>query len=311
MNSHLSFPEEIRPDQALAALRIGFLLRRVEHESVTDWTAPILEGPDINATLQVLDTELLTLSHRFSDFEARKICAIQSQLTKLSETVFTIRGELILAKPPLSRDELKQRIENAPEVASLKKLQRLRVEDFRNLVSNVVGNDWRIMAWFEIGDRLGNAIFRFMRGELSFPLSARECTQLTSGVKKLPLHLRLRVEPFFPDPNREGYDLAAELGDTYEGLCNLVLKLSPMPRPVWDGAAIRYQGKSHSIKVQRNSVIVPILDEFERKGWPSHISHSVDIDDVKQALFKFNKARVVRLSQSDVQIRWFGPDELQ
>ena len=303
-------PTVIRGDQALAAIRIGFLIRRVEHESVTDWTAPLMKGPDIDETFQVIERELLSLSHRFSDFEARKISDLRNQMAKLSETVFKIRADLILEKPSLGRDEMQQRIETDPEVPILKKLQRNLFEDFRNILLPVIGDDWRIAAWFEIGDRLGHTIFRFMRGEIKIPLSPFEFGELRSGVRKLPQHLQSRVGPFFPDPNREGYDLAAELGDTYEGLCNWILKLSPMARPVWDGAAIRYQGKSHSIKMQHNSVIVPILERCERLGWPLYITHKLDIDNVKQALLKFNKAKVVRLSQSGNQIRWHDPDEL-
>ncbi len=304
------FPEEIRPDQVLATLQIGFLLRRVEHDSVVDWTAPLLNGPDIDATFQVLERALLALSHRFNDFEAPKISAIHNQMAKLSDIVFKIRADLILEKPPLRREELRQKIKDDPEVQALKKLQKRCLDDLRTILLNIVGNDQRISGWFEIGDHLGHAIFRFMRGELSLPLSPFECGELSSGVRRLPPHLRRRVEPFFPDPNREGYDLACELGDTYQGLCNWIVKLSPMVRPVWDGAAIRYQGKSRSIKMQHNSVIVPILDAFERQGWPLSITHSLDCDDAKQALFKFNKAKVVRLSQSGDQIRWHDPDEL-
>lgn len=304
------FPEEIRPDQVLAALRIGFLFRRVEHESAMIWTESLLQIPDVEETFRELEYDLLALSNRFNDFEARKHSELRNQMATSSTAAFHIRMDLLLETPPLLRDQMRQQIENDSAVQGLKKLQSGRLNDLRKIMLNVIGNDLRISAWFEIGDHMGHAIFRFMRGELSLPLSTFECAQLRSGVRKLPSTLQRRVEPFFPDPNRKGYDIAAELGDTYQGLCNWILKMSPMARPVWDGMTIRYQGKSRSIKVQHNSVIIPILAAFERDGWPLRISHRLDFDDVKQALFKFNKAKVIRLSQSGDQIRWYDPDEL-
>ncbi len=242
MINDLTFPEEIRPDQALAALRIGFLFRRAEHESATIWTESVLKIPDVEKTFEELDGDLLALSNRLNDFEAGKVLELRNQMAKASTAAFHIRMDLLLESPPQLRDQMRQQIEDDPAVQGLKKLQSGRLDDLRIILTNIVGNDLRISLWFEIGLHLGNLIFRSIRGELTASLLKSEWSQLHLAVRKLPPRLRRRAEPFFPDPNRKGYDLAAELGDTYQGLCNWILKMSPMARPVWDGAAIRCQG---------------------------------------------------------------------
>lgn len=144
MINDLTFPEEIRPDQALAALRIGFLFRRAEHESATIWKGSLLKIPDIEETFEELDGDLLALSNRFNDYEARKVSELRNQMANASSAAFHIRMDLLFTTPPHLRDQMLQQIENDPAVQRLKKLQISRLDDLRRILLNIVGNDLRL-----------------------------------------------------------------------------------------------------------------------------------------------------------------------
>lgn len=303
-------PSAIRSDQALAALKIGFLLRRIEHESIEIWKTPILERPDLEGTSAELNSELIALSHRINGFEDQKLAELQIQISNWSFLVFTIHADWIKSSQGAQRDLFRQNFERDPAVSGLQKIQNDRRIKLRTIVANIMNGDPRLVAWSTIGDMLGNLIFKSIRGELTVPLPQSEVDKLFSGVKRLPTHLQKRVMPFFPDPNRENRDLAAELLDTYHGLCGLVNRLSPMAIPHWDGSSLHYRQQSVSIRVQSNSVIVPILNEFESHGWPSVIKLEDTFEgDVKQAILKLRKTELIKISQIGNRIHWSDPGE--
>jgi hypothetical protein len=68
---------------------------------------------------------------------------------------------------------------------------------------------------------------------------------------------------------------------------------------------ISYRGRQATIKRQANSVISPVLDGFEKRGWPDVMTLPSGLEgDVKQAVYHFNKLGIVRLSQDGSMVRW-------
>jgi hypothetical protein len=60
------------------------------------------------------------------------------------------------------------------------------------------------------------------------------------------------------------------------------------------------------VKRQYNSVIIPILDECEKLGWPELILLPKGLEgDVKQAIYHFHTLGVVRLYQVGSGVRWY------
>jgi hypothetical protein len=176
-----------------------------------------------------------------------------------------------------------------------------------SFISSERSKEQRLTAWFDIGDRLADFSCKLYEGQLTVPLSARQWDHIYSGVDRLSKRERRIVRPFFPAGYNNLLHLACQLIGTYQGLCGLLQgigdNITAVPR--WNGMTISYRGRQAIVKRQYNSVIIPILDEFEKLGWPELISLPKGLrGDVKQAIYHFNTLGVVRLYQAGSGVRW-------
>lgn len=245
-----SFAEEIRPDETHAAIRIGFLLRQIEHVSAEVWVATSLPDTDVDHAFQELDRELITLSRRVNTFEAGKLSALRRQVTTWFAIAIDIRAGWERAKPPFDRNDMRLQTEKDPEARGVQKHQKDRLDELRKIWSNIVRDDTWLSAWLEIGDRLGNTIYRLLRGELS-DLSLEELDLFFSGVNRLPPDIRRRVQPFFPVKYDSATHLAAELLETYNGLCHLISRTTFRPDDVKTNVATKETVYSTSVMSPR------------------------------------------------------------
>jgi hypothetical protein len=189
----------------------------------------------------------------------------------------------------------------------LKMRQQELWNDLRAMLAAIIAGQPRLGAWFDIGDRLADISWQVNEGRLPLPLTPQQWDFLYSVVDRLSRRERRIIRPFFPAGYNDGLHLACQLVGTYRGLCGLLQSVGDdiLAVPKWNGMAICYRGRQAVMKRQANSVIIPILDEFEKAGWPEHLLLPKSLDgDVKQAVYHFNKLGVVRLSQDGAGVRW-------
>jgi hypothetical protein len=306
--------------QALAALRLGYLSQKLRWVQDRIWSEHSLTTPDIEPALHELDQSLLGLSHRMNAFERSTVLALKERLVACHYEVSHLCSDLMLEvikRPHQAHADAhrfwRASVTDHPATAGLKKLQIKHWTDLRTILVNVVVDDPRLRAWFEIGDVLGDTIKHGLEARLPHPLPTAHWAALYSGVDKLPESLRTHVMPLYPQSYRSSVHLACQLQETYQALCTLIqtrLEGPLMAVPHWDGVEIRYREKAARIRAQENRVITPILDEFQRRRWPQTISVSGYKGDVKQAVHRFSKLSVVRLSLSGEQVSWRDRSEL-
>jgi hypothetical protein len=79
-----------------------------------------------------------------------------------------------------------------------------------------------------------------------------------------------RLGVFFPERYNDAHNLGLQLAGTFTGICSLLEReeygLDVVPK--WDGTTLVYRNRRAAVRVTKNTVIVPVLDELERQGWP-------------------------------------------
>jgi hypothetical protein len=265
---------------ALAALRLGFLSRQIRNCQ----KEPDLAG--VTTVLKQTDRALHGLSNRMNGYQRSTVVELWK---RLYDSHSVVRRRLL--------DGLSE---------MLKKRQQELWSDLRALLAAIIAKEQRLTAWFDIGDRLADVSAQLYEGQLAVPLSDRQWDYLYLGVDRLSNRQRPSVRLFFPTGYNDSLHLACQLIGTYSGLCSLLQSpdnITAIPR--WSGTTISYRGRQATIKRQYNSVIIPILDEFEKLGWPDNVVVPPDLDgEVKQAIYYFNKLDVIRLSSHGDLISW-------
>jgi hypothetical protein len=312
--------------QALSALRLGYLLHRLRWVQDRIWSGPLLSAPDIEPILHELDEALLGLSRRMNAYERSMVLALKERLIACHYEASGHCCDFLMleainraqntARPS---QRWREQVDHHPATEAFKKLQKQNWSDLRIIVTNVVADEPRLLAWFEMGDQLGEVIHGLHDGRIACPLPRTMWTYLYSGMDKLPPCLRKRLEPLYPASYKSPSHLACQLQDTYSALCHFAerrLGRDWLGTPKWDGMVIRYLDGSATIRGQYNSVIVHILGEFERLNWPLSISipHAVTeaISDVERgvsdAIHHFNATKgVIRLSRNGDRVGWGPP----
>ena len=303
---------ELRSDQAAAAMRIGFLIQLLNHELSEMWVAPLMEMKDPDATVDELDELSTHLSNRFSDFARSQYAEVRESIVATISLAREIRKSWMQRTALLTRNELKQLVSEDSSAQELTRLQRRHLKTLRTILTNIVDTDLRLKTWFELGDELGKLIYQLVRGEIPIPKPSTELLSLKLILRKLKPYIRTQVEPLLPHPReyQSAIHLASELSDAYRGLQRLVECLAPMAIPFWNGRTIRLRDAEYPVRLQRNSVLPPILDEFQRRGWPPFISLPESVKgDVTQALSNFRqKNKVIDFSESGDQVSWHDPE---
>jgi hypothetical protein len=308
--------------QALAALRLGYLSHKLRWVQDRLWFAYSLTNPDIEPVLHELDENLLGLSHRMNAYERSTVLALKERLIACHYEASSHCGDLALevikepsATSASSHQRWREKVDQHPATDAFKKLQKQNWSDLRTIVTNVVAEEPRLLAWFEIGDQLGELIRELLDGRVSVPVPRVRWTLLYSGVDKLSADLRKRLEPLYPAPYRSASHLASQLDETYSALCRFAerrLGRDSLAAPKWDGKVIRYLDRAAEIRRQHNSTLIPILDAFERSHWPSTMLIPRAVMErrhdwescVSYALCSFNKKRMLHLSRSGDLVSW-------
>jgi hypothetical protein len=264
--------------EALAALRLGFLSRQIRncHKE------PDLAG--VTAVLTQTDRVLHGLSNRMNGYQRDTVVELWKRLYD-------------------SHSVMQRRLLNGLS-EMLKKRQQELWSDLRALLAAILAKEQRLTAWLDIGDRLADVSAQLYEGQLAVPLSARQWDDVYLGVDRLSNRQRRFVRPFFPVGYNDSLHLACQLIGTYSGLCRLLQSpdnITTIPR--WNGTTISFRGRQAAIKRQHNSVTIPILDEFEKHGWPDYVVAPQE-GDVKQAIYYLNKLGVIRLSSHSDLISW-------
>jgi hypothetical protein len=267
--------------EALAALRLGFLSRQIHYYQ----REPDLAG--VTAVLRETDRALYGLSSRMNGYQRSTVVELWK---RLYDSHSVARRRLL--------DGLSE---------MLKKRQHEYWNDLRAMLAAILAKAQRLTAWFDIGDRLANVSAQLYEGELTVPLSARQWDYIYLGVDRLSNLERRIVRPFFPAGYNDNLHLACQLIGTYSGLCSLLQSVGDdiTAIPKWNGTMISYRGRQAIVKRQHNSVIILILDAFEKLGWPDSVPVPRNVGgDVKQAIYHFNKLGVIRLSSHSNLISW-------
>jgi hypothetical protein len=276
--------------EVLAALRLGFLSRQIRNLQEAMWTT---QAPSLAAVTKIIkdaDRALHGLSNCLNGYQ-------RSTVVELWETLY---DSLSIAP---------HRLLGCSGVAKsiLKKQQQELWNDLRAMLAAIITGERRLAAWFDLGDRLADISWQIYEGLLPLPLTPQQWDFLYSGVDRLSRRERRIIGPFFPARYNNHLHLACQLLGTYRGLCGLLQSVGDdiLAVPSWDGTTLCYRGRQAGIKRQANSIIIPILDEFEMAGWPEHVLLRKGLDgDVKQAVYHFNKLGIVRLSQDGAGVRW-------
>jgi hypothetical protein len=275
--------------EALAALRVGFLSRQIRNSQETMWKTQTPGVPNITAVLKEADRALHGLSNRMNGYQRSTVVELWGRLHQAHAIA-----------SPLLRG-------GGAEANILKTRQQELWTDLRALLAAIITGEPRLAAWFDIGDNLADISCRLYEGQLALPLSPQQWDHIYSGVDRLSQRERRIIGPFFPAGYNGLLHLACQLIGTYQGLCGLLQGVGNniTSVPQWNGMTISYRGRQATIKRQYNSIICPILDEFEKLGWPDLVTLPSDLDgDVKQAVYYFNKLGIVRLSQHGAGVRW-------
>lgn len=303
---------------ALAALRLGYLSHKFRWVQDRIWSKHSLTTPDVEPVIHGIDQCFLGLSHRMIAYERSVVLGLKKRLIACHYEASTHCGDLMLEviKQPcessaLSRQHWRERVNQHPATGAFKKFQQQNWSAVRTIMTNVIGDDPRLCAWFETGDHLGEAIFGLLEEQMPCPFTRDQWDRLYSGVGRLAQDLQDRLQPLFPASYKSRHHLACQLQETYRALCTFAatrLETEGMARPTWDGAMISWCDQTGRIRRQQNSVIIGLLDEFERLNWSSPIPIPTDLEgDFKQAIYHFNQMGVLRLSLTGRLVSWAPP----
>jgi hypothetical protein len=211
--------------------------------------------------------------------------------------------------PKEARRQLSGRIIADDGIQAWKNWQDDDWREVQSLLQGIVAFDGKCGPWFEIGDHLGDTVFQLLDNRLTVPLSPLAWDYLYAGVDRLPPRVQRRLGVFFPAGYNGAHHLARQLAGTFRGICTLLDKeedgLDAVPK--WDGTNLVYRNRRAKVRLTRNSVIVPVLDELQRKEWPEKpVALPAGIKgEVKQAIYHFNRQYgIVRLTLAGGEVGW-------
>jgi hypothetical protein len=277
--------------KAQSALQAGYNCRLLRHHQRIQWSEDLREVKDIDPVVREIETALLGLSSSVSSDQAVEFAALRRRIFALDEKVSLDGGDAFFEPDTAVFHLRKLRPNEELAVRALQGMQGQVCYDLHTLLSAIVGRDTRLAAWYDIGDGLADAIWRLEQSSAS-QISASERAGLFSAVNRLPKRESKKVAAHFPASGRHRLNSASHhLSVTYEALFTL-LGDEPcwLDTPKWDGVTLSYRNKSKEVRRQANTVIVSILDEFERHGWQDPIDLPESIDgEIKQAVYFFNR----------------------
>jgi hypothetical protein len=290
----------------LAALRAGYHLQELRHRQTNTWGRTALAVNDVDSCLLALDTVLHSVSDRLNNYQRDSVLELEKLISSRHDAADQIVADIFIEtmKEGNDRTVFKHRVATGDACNQLRGLEEQAWKRLRTLLRTITKKE---AAWFEIGERLGELIFALLDNKYRMPLADGRWNALYAGVSKLSERVRRQVEAFFPHRYRSCAHLAYRLRGTYEGLCAVLEDpvQGLLALPECDGKTLTYRHRTCSPKAQSNSVIVPILNEFQRLGWPDSIDKPEGLKgDVKQALFHLSKTKVIHLSPRGGKIFW-------
>jgi hypothetical protein len=302
--------------EELAALRLGYLGQELCHRQRSALQAVLQEVKEVQTCLREIDQALALLSSRVNDYQRAQVADLWDRLASRHDGacgyVAQIWMELFAEvgeDPEKARRSLADRITSDDGIQAWKTWQEEDWREVHNLLQGVVAFDGKCGPWFETGHHLGDAVFRLLDNRLAVPLSPQAWDDLYAGVDRLPPRVQRRLGTFFPAGYNDAHHLALQLAGTFRGICALLdgeeYGLDAVPK--WDGTNLIYRNRRATIRVTKNTVIVPVLDELERNHWPDRrvALPSGLRGDVKQAVYNFNKQyRLVRLTLVGGEVGW-------
>jgi hypothetical protein len=200
-------------------------------------------------------------------------------------------------------------VSGGDEMKAWKTWQHDDWREVHSLLEGILAFDAKCGPWFEMGCHLGDTVFQLLDNRLAVPLTTQAWDYLYSGVDKLPPRVQRRLRVFFSKGYNDAHHLVCQLAATFGGICSLLdgeeYGLDAVPK--WDGTNLVYRNRRATIRVTRNSVIAPVLNELEREAWPEKpvpLPRALK-GDVKQAIYNFNRRYlVVTLSLVGGEVRW-------
>jgi hypothetical protein len=302
--------------EELTALRIGYLGQELRHRQRSVFQGVVHKVTEVQPCLDEIDRGLALLSSRMNGYQRAQVVEIWDRVAARHEGASCHLAQLWV-------DAIAQDGEDAVEARRLlaawvsggdemKAWMTWQDEDWRevhSLLEGIVAFDGKCGPWFEIGDHLGDTVFRLLDNRLAVPLTPQKWDYLYSGVDKLPPRVQRCLGVHFPSRYKNAHHLVCQLEGTFGGICNLLEgeKYGLDTVPKWDGINLVYRNRRALIRVTRNSVIVPVLNELERQAWPwKPVALPPGFKgDVKQAIHNFNKQyQVVRLSWVGDKVCW-------
>jgi len=304
--------------EELAALRLGYLAQELRYRQRTVWSGILYQVKDVDACLHEIHQSLCLLSSRMNDFQRAEVVALRDRvaarhdgacrhLVQIWIELFAQVGE----DPKEANRQLPGRVSSDEATEGWNNWQEEDWREVQNLLQAVVGIEGQCGPWFAFGNNLGDVVFQLLENRLSVPLLPQHWDYLYAGVDKLPPRIQRRLNVFFPQGYNGAHHLALQLASTFQGLCNLLAGeeygLDAVPR--FDGVNLTFRNRQVTMRVlsKKTSVMVPILNELERLGWPeSGTSLPPGLKgDVKQAIYNFNKEYdIVRLTFVGGKVRW-------
>jgi len=302
--------------EELAALQLGYLGQELRSRQQSAWHGVLHTVKEVEPCLHEIDEALSLLSRRMNDYQRAQVVEVWERvvarhngacrhLAQVWMDLFAQVGE----DPEEARRRLADCIVSDETMEAWKTWQEEDWREVHYLLQGIVAFDEKCGPWFDIGDHLGDVVFQLLDSRLAVPLSPQQWDYLYAGVDRLPLRVQRRLGVFFPQGYNDAHHLARQLAGTFHGICNLLAGEDHGLDAVrkWDGTNLVYRNRREMLRVTRNSVIVPVLDELERQKWPEKpVALPPGVKgDVKQAIYNFNRQyQVVRLSLAASQVGW-------
>jgi hypothetical protein len=295
----------------LAAVQGGYFIQALGYHQRSAWGKRALRPQLVEACLTRLNDVVLTLSDRLNDYQSSMLRDLMTRIPERHDVAEEFVAQLFVDTIQEGGDLklFRQRLDTSGDINVFREWQRQDWQQLHDLFEVLMKPE---APWFLIGDRLGDTIYALIAGTVQAPLSPPAWDDLYRGVQMLPPRLQSQVAVHFPrrigiaSPVR----LGCQLRSSYGGLCEaLKTPETFFAVPHWDQVTLSFRGRTCSPRHQSNSVIIPILDEFERQKWRDTIDLPSSVKgDAKQAIYNFNQSWVIQLHMiGHHRISWTAP----
>ena len=277
----------------------------------------------VRSCLKDIEESLLVFGSRMNQYRRETVIVRLRRLQSLRELAASHSGRILADLAKQTKKDVDEALRLWPQRMAANEETRMLMAsqeeawgDLHRFLGAVLAGNNRLKCWFDIGDHMADTINGLLDKRLPVPLSEQKMEYVYESVNRLPTWERSQIEPFFPASYKSAEHLAYQLADTYLGISKLAdgFEADLAALPQWNGTMLKYKQRETALKRQSNAVLILILDEFQRQGWPETLVLSDGLEgDVTQAIYHFNLKKVIRLSQGKnldgkLTIRWIRSD---